>query len=149
MQQPIEQRDDAGGVWENLVPFLKRPVSSEVDWLALRRFLGAPLKPSRVIPQIRRVPADTQPLPVPQHQARVRKPRRRGLPVWSQVARIATQALRFHARGRTSGPFARWPQRSVCSNTSVWFPPPLKYAAPPSPAEGRFQHLGPLVCSRR
>jgi hypothetical protein len=63
MQQPIEQRDDAGGVWENLVPFLKRPVSSEVDWLALRRFLGAPLKPSRVIPQIRRVPADTQPLP--------------------------------------------------------------------------------------
>src|SRR6476660_1105373 len=76
---------------------------------------------------------------------RVRKPCRRCLPVWSQVTRIVpycfsaavfasskTQALRFLARGRTAGPFARWPpaRRSVCSNTSVWLPTPFNYAAP-------------------
>jgi hypothetical protein len=35
MQQPIEQRDDAGGVGEYCVPFLERAVGGEDDGLAL------------------------------------------------------------------------------------------------------------------
>ncbi len=75
-------------------------------------------------------------------------------PAWSRATQIAryrssaavsanskTKPLRAGAHGRTTGCLARWPlaPRSVCPNTSPWFPTPLKYAAPPV-STGRAVH---------